>query len=230
MFPDGATSLRTHMLCCLTLLLLPVLLTAGIAASDAEPDGPGSLSQSDNAGPDPEVLELALKAATAAQSKGLGPKPILTVIDYSLPSDYRRLWVLDLQTREVLYHELVAHGKGSGVRKANSFSNRPGSRASSLGLFEASETYNGKHGYSLKLRGLEKRFNDNAASRAIVIHGAWYVSDSFAKKHGRVGRSWGCPALDLAVTRKLIDTIKDGSLIFAYYPDNEWLEQSTFLE
>lgn len=180
-------------------------------------------------GPDSVVLRLALQAATNARAQGLGLRPILTIIDYSLPSVSRRLWVLDSQTEEVLFHELVSHGKGSGEVEAETFSNVPESQASSLGLFETGETYEGKHGYSLRLKGLEEGFNHNAAQRSIVIHGAWYVSDSFANKHGRVGRSWGCPALDKTVNRALIDAIKDGSLVFVYYPDQEWLAQSTFL-
>ena len=180
-------------------------------------------------GPDSVVLGLALQAVTSARAKGLGARPVLTIIDYSQPSVSRRLWVMDLQTKDWLFHELVAHGKGSGEREAETLSNVPGSRASSLGLFETAETYEGKHGYSLRLRGLEEGFNNNAARRSIVIHGAWYVSDEFANEHGRVGRSWGCPALDPVANRALIDAIKDGSLLFVYYPDTVWLAQSRFL-
>lgn len=176
-----------------------------------------------------KILEMALKATTRAWRKGKGTKPILTIIDYSRPSTAKRLWVLDLEANKLLFHELVAHGKGSGDNRARTFSNQPGSLASSLGLYQTGGTYQGKHGYTLKLRGLEPGFNDKAEDRSIVIHGAWYVSAAFAKQHGRLGRSWGCPALRKAISKRLIDTIKDGSLIFAYYPDRAWLGGSSYL-
>lgn len=177
-----------------------------------------------------KVLDLALRAAVSAEKRGLSNKQILTVVDYSLPSTKKRLWVIDLKTGAVLFHELVAHGKGSGDNWPKKFSNQPQSLTSSLGLYRTMGTYEGKHGYSLKLEGLEKGFNDKAEERAIVIHEAWYVSQAFAKKHGRLGRSWGCPALDKRVARKVIDTIKDGSLLFIYHPDKTWLSGSKFLK
>jgi hypothetical protein len=181
-------------------------------------------------GLNPQVLDLALKAASRAQAQGFGKKNILAVIDYSLPSTNKRLWVFDLKKEKLLFYELVAHGKGSGDNYAKKFSNREGTLASSLGLFEAAETYQGKHGYTLKLKGLEKGINDNAEKRSIVIHGAWYVTEDFWKKHGRLGRSWGCPALDKKVARQVIDTLKDGGLVFVYYPDKQWLSSSIFLK
>jgi hypothetical protein len=176
-----------------------------------------------------EVLELAMRATSRAHEKGLGQKKILTVIDYSLPSTRKRLWVFDLESKKILFHELVAHGKGSGDNHAKVFSNESGTLASSLGLFEATETYQGKHGYTLRLKGLEKGYNDNAGRRSIVIHGAWYVTEAFWKKHGRLGRSWGCPALDKRVAKQIIDTLKGGSLVFVYYPDQDWLTDSEFI-
>jgi hypothetical protein len=181
-------------------------------------------------GLDAKVLGLALKAASVAQKKGFGKKNILAVIDYSLPSTKKRLWIFDLKKEKLLFYELVAHGKGSGDNYAKKFSNREGTLASSLGLFEAAETYQGKHGYTLKLKGLEKGFNDNAEKRSIVIHGAWYVTEAFGKKHGRLGRSWGCPALDKQVAKQVIDTLKRGGLVFVYYPDKKWLSGSEFLK
>jgi hypothetical protein len=166
-------------------------------------------------------LELALKAVEKARAAGHGQKRLLTLIDYSKRSTERRLWVIDLKTKEVLFHELVAHGKGSGADRAERFSNEPRTLASSLGLFETLETYRGKHGYSLKLRGLEPGVNDNAEARAIVIHGAWYVNEEFAKQHGRLGRSWGCPAIDDKIAKRVIDAIKGKSLLFAYHSSME---------
>lgn len=179
---------------------------------------------------DAEIVELAFSAATCAVRAGSAPAPAtLTVIDYSKPSTEKRLWVFDMQTREVLYEELVAHGEGTGEDRATTFSNTPDSHRSSLGLFVTEETYVGRNGYSLRLNGLERGFNDRARERAIVMHGASYVSEAFAASRGRLGRSWGCPALREAVARPLIDRVKGGSLLFVYYPDQQWLKSSTYL-
>jgi hypothetical protein len=179
---------------------------------------------------DPDVLKLALQATTCATQQGVVERPrTLTVIDYSQPSTKPRLWVLDLATGDVLFEELVAHGQGSGDDLATKFSDEPDSHQSSLGLFLTEETYTGKHGYSLRLEGLEDGVNGRARERAIVIHGAQYVSAGTVSALGRLGRSWGCPALGTDVAKRVIDTIKDGSLIFSYYPDQAWLSGSKFL-
>jgi hypothetical protein len=177
-----------------------------------------------------EVFRLALRASSCAVRSGAITEPhTLTVIDYSRPSTAERLWVYDLQTRELLYHELVAHGQGSGENLATAFSNEPNTHASSLGLFVTGDTYVGKNGYSLRLAGLDRGFNDRAQERAIVMHGAPYVSENFAKAQGRLGRSWGCPALREGIVREVIDRVKGSGLVFAYYPDPEWLRASKFL-
>jgi hypothetical protein len=177
----------------------------------------------------PEVLHLALEARDCATRQGLvNDTRLLTVIDYSLPSTEPRLWVLDLVSRRVVYAELVAHGKNTGDNLAARFSNRPGSLQSSLGLFVTDDTYVGRNGYSLRLRGLEPGINDLAYERAIVVHGASYVSAAAARALGRLGRSWGCPALPADVARDVIDFIKGGSPVFAYYPDTAWLGSSRF--
>jgi hypothetical protein len=178
---------------------------------------------------DGTVLERALGAHQCAVSRGDVQRPeILTVIDYSLPSTSQRMWIFDLDRRELLYHERVAHGKNSGNDRADRFSNVPGSLQTSLGLFVTDATYDGRHGYSLRLQGLEPGINDRAFERAIVVHGAEYVSDETVASLGRLGRSWGCPAVRPAVARELIDTIKGGSAIYAFYPDDEWLGSSRF--
>ncbi len=170
------------------------------------------------------VLELALAAFDCARGQGQGADSArLTIIDYSQPSTAKRLWVLDLEARRLLFHELVAHGSGTGENRAVRFSNALGSRQTSLGLFLTAETYDGENGYSLRLDGLDPGFNDQARARAIVMHGAPYVSREFGKREGRLGRSWGCPALTLEAARKIIDTIRGGSLVFAYGPDPDWL-------
>ena len=165
----------------------------------------------------PRVLARALDAVDAARARGVsGRGDLLTVIDYSLPSTKPRLWVLDLANGKVLFRELVAHGQGSGDNYATRFSNLPDSHQSSLGLFLTGGTYTGGNGYSLKLRGLESGVNDLAESRYIVMHGAWYVSAEHARAHGRIGRSWGCPALAKESAGPVIDAIKDGSFLFVY--------------
>ena len=176
------------------------------------------------------VLDLALGAASCAVKSGAVDQPrTLTVIDYSRPSSEKRLWVYDLNTRELLYEELVAHGQGTGANRATKFSNQPDSHQTSLGLFVTDETYVGRNGYSLRLDGLDKGWNDRARDRAIVMHGAPYVSPQFVKATGRLGRSHGCPAVSDAVARRLIDRVKGGGLVFAYYPDPNFLKTSKYL-
>jgi hypothetical protein len=181
-------------------------------------------------GPRPALVELALEAAACAARRGAIPRPgTLTIIDYSRPSTEERLWVFDLASSRLLYRELVAHGRGTGENFARWFSNEPESHQSSLGLFVTEEAYTGLNGYSLRLRGLEPGINDRARDRAIVIHGAPYVDAGLASRQGRLGRSWGCPALRLSIARELIDRIKGGGLLFSYYPNRDWLDGSTFL-
>ena len=178
-----------------------------------------------------DVLKLALTAARRAEDQGLVPRrDLLTVIDYSLPSSQPRLFIFDLAAHKLLFRELVAHGKGSGGDIANVFSNSPGSLATSLGLYVTADTYEGGNGYSLRLRGLEEGVNDMAWDRAIVMHGASYVSNEAIKVLGRLGRSWGCPAVRPEISQKIIDTIRGGTPIFAYYPDKSWLSTSAFLQ
>jgi hypothetical protein len=178
----------------------------------------------------PLVLSLATRAAECARRQGLlDGFNHLAVIDYSLPSTQPRLWVFDVQRGRLLYQELVAHGRNTGEKLAERFSNVEGSKMSSLGLFQATETYYGSNGYSLRMRGLDAGFNDNALARAIVMHGAPYVSGAIAERLGRLGRSWGCPAVRQEVARTVIDTLKGGALLFAYYPDRKWLHESPML-
>jgi hypothetical protein len=176
------------------------------------------------------VLSLALTALNNAESRGLVRRDDrLTVIDYSLPSTQPRLFVFDLASKRLLFRELVAHGRNSGDNRTSFFSNDPGSLATSLGLYVTEDTYVGSNGYSLRLRGLEAGFNDMAWDRAIVMHGAAYVSKAAIRALGRLGRSWGCPAVRKEVAQKIIDTIRGGSAVFAYYPEKSWLDSSPFL-
>ena len=178
----------------------------------------------------PRVFATALGAALKAIERGDVTNPgTLTVIDFSKPSTSRRMWVYDLRSRRLLFDELVSHGRGSGVAMATAFSNEPESNRSSLGLYRTAETYIGKHGYSLRIDGLEPGINDKARERAIVMHAADYVNESAARAQGYLGRSLGCPALRPEVARQVIDAVKGGGLLFAYYPDQRWLRTSKYL-
>ena len=172
------------------------------------------------------VLELALNGYAQLQDKL--KKPLLTVIDYSLPSTQKRLWIIDLRQQKILLHTVVAHGRNSGALLAEKFSNRPESYQSSLGFFQTGEAYQGKHGYSLRLDGLEAGINDQARARAIVIHGADYAKETVAATAGRLGRSLGCPAVPPDLSTPLIKLIKEGSLLFIYGKDPNYLRMSKF--
>lgn len=179
---------------------------------------------------DRHVLSLATEALQCARRhQQVGEDAVLSVIDYSRPSTERRLWVFDLARQRLLFQEWVAHGRNTGDNVAARFSNNDGSYMSSLGGFTAQETYTGHNGYSLRLKGLEPGFNDNARGRAIVIHGAPYVSEAVIHSQGRLGRSLGCPAVRPAIAKQLIDTLQGGSFVFAYYPDSQWLKRSQLL-
>lgn len=173
----------------------------------------------------PAALRLAAQALNCAEPNA----ERLAVIDYSLPSTEPRLWVFDLHQHKLLFEELVSHGQGSGDEHAEIFSNTRNSHQSSIGLFRTMNSYYGRNGYSLRLNGLEPNVNDLAYERAIVIHGADYVSDEFITQTGRLGRSHGCPAVREDITYPLIDSLKEDQYVFAYYPDAEWLATSAFL-
>lgn len=179
---------------------------------------------------DPKVLNSMEAILTYADLNQIEHNHILTIIDYSLPANQKRLWVLDLAAQKVLFHTYVSHGLKSGSLNSNFFSNRFNSKASSIGVYRTDKTYYGRHGLSLKLDGLDRGFNDNADMRAIVMHGGWYVEEEFIQKYGRAGRSWGCPAVPDQLTANIIHTIKDKSLFVIYYPSTEWFEKSRFLQ
>ncbi len=154
---------------------------------------------------------------------------IISIVDFSLPSSKKRLFVIDVEQKKVLFNTYVAHGANSGREYANQFSNTPESNMSSLGFYETENTYMGGNGYSLKLEGLERGINDNAYRRAIVIHGAPYVSEGLIQSQGYIGRSWGCPALPEALHKPIIDKIKNGTCLFIYSPDKGYLRHSRIL-
>lgn len=223
----------------LSALFLGIFLASPVLASPQPSNNPFKHTQAhlsllqtlSRAAPqaNPQVISLALSALECAKSQGMKPSRNLTVIDYSLPSTMPRLWVFDLKLGKVLFEELVAHGRNTGENYAQFFSNTYGSLQSSLGLFLTKETYSGRNGYSLRIDGLEEGFNDKAMERAIVFHGADYVNTKFVQKQGRIGRSLGCPAVRNGIAQQVIDTIKGEQFLFSYYPDQQWLANSQFL-
>lgn len=175
------------------------------------------------------VLNKALMSMQCATNNGMPNAERLAVIDFSLPSTEKRLWIFDLTNQSLVLEELVAHGNNTGDKYATDFSNIVGSHQSSIGLFRTQESYFGRHGYSLRMDGLEPGINDNARDRAIVIHAADYVDPEWIKRYGRIGRSQGCPAVRQDVVDQVVDNLKDGQFLFTYYPDQDWLQSSAFL-
>lgn len=176
-----------------------------------------------------KVLSTALSAMQCALSNGADPAKRLAVIDFSLPSSEKRLWIFDLDSKQLVLHDFVAHGNRSGDNFATSFSNTNGSHQSSIGLFRTAESYQGKHGYSLRMDGLEPGINDRARERAIVIHPADYVNPAWIPRQGRIGRSQGCPAVRPEIARTVVDKLKGGQFMFSWYPDQQWLQSSIYL-
>lgn len=167
----------------------------------------------------PIVISEAVSAMKCAQNHGVGKSASrIAIIDYTIPSKQPRLWVVDLKAQKLLFEEHVAHGQGSGDDVPKFFSDRNGSHQTSLGLFLTDTTYQGGNGYSLKLQGLSKGFNESAMRRLIVMHGARYVNPLAALSMGRLGRSWGCPAVRTEVAKPMIDTLKQGQFIYAHGP------------
>lgn len=175
------------------------------------------------------VINSVIASIHCARKKQLQLHEKLTIIDYSLPSNKKRLWIFDLQQKTLLFHTYVSHGIKSGVTNTAFFSNQVNSKATSLGVYTAEKAYYGRHGLSLKLHGKERHHNDRAYQRAIVMHGAWYMDERFIKKYGRPGRSWGCPAIPLNFVKPIINTIKGGSLFVVYYPGYKWQTKSNYL-
>ncbi len=173
-----------------------------------------------------EKIKKALHGYEYINFKNSG---IITIVDFTRPSTDKRCTVIDIKKRKVIYHTFVAHGKNTGENYAELFSNINNSKQSSLGFYQTSETYSGKHGYSIKLDGLEKDINHHAKKRDIVIHGADYVSQEFIEQNGRLGRSWGCPALPRELSSQIIDVIKGGSCVYIYADDQEYLSKSFYI-
>lgn len=177
-----------------------------------------------------EAFQLAFKGYSKLLQEGfVNISNILTIADFSKPSSEKRLFVFDMVQHKILFNTLVAHGRNSGLNYATSFSNKKESNKSSLGFYVTLDTYNGENGYSLKLKGLEEGFNDNAYDRAIVVHGSDYVNSSFAANNGYLGRSLGCPAVPRKQAKSIINTIKNGSVLFIYHPEENYINNSPVL-
>lgn len=176
------------------------------------------------------AFEYAMKGYQQLLEKNkLQKTNVITIVDYSLPSTQKRLYVLDMAEGKILFHSLAAHGRNSGLLYASDFSNKPSSLKTSLGFFITGNTYMGGNGYSLKLNGCEKGINDKALERAIVMHGADYVDENFATQNGYLGRSHGCPAVPQNINKKIIDVIKNGSCVFLYHPEKNYTTHSKIL-
>lgn len=184
-----------------------------------------------NIGLSKEVFDLAIKGLSKLDVNGkLQNATIVTIADYSQSSNKRRLYVIDLKNKKLLFNTFVAHGRNTGEEYAKSFSNVEGSHKSSLGFYVTDKPITGSHtGYSLLLRGVEKGFNDNAQKREIIIHAADYATENFIKKYGRLGRSYGCPALPPELNKAIIEAIKGGTCLFIYNPNSNYLCASALL-
>ena len=177
-----------------------------------------------------EVFTYAIKGFNyLSQTNKINNSEIITIIDFSKPSTQKRLYILNLTSGEILFNTLVAHGRNTGLLYPASFSNKSSSYESSLGFYVTLNTYTGNNGYSLKLLGCEKGFNDNALQRNIVLHGAAYVNESFIQQNGFLGRSYGCPAVPFEVHHQIIDLIKNGSCLFIYHPNKKYVQRSAFI-
>jgi len=198
--------------------LLPILALSLLASTQVKADDFSLISR---LAPqiNPLVITEAISAMKCAQNHGVGKNANrIAIIDYTIPSKQKRLWVVDLKAQKLLFEEHVAHGQGSGDDVPKAFSDRNGSHQTSLGLFLTDVTYQGGNGLSLRLHGLSKGFNESAMRRLIVMHGARYVNPMAALAMGRLGRSWGCPAVRTEVAKPMIDTLKQGQFIYAHGP------------
>lgn len=176
-----------------------------------------------------QAFQWSLTAYYITLGENLVKRPnLLTIIDYAKPCNKERFFTIDLRNKRIVLKELVSHGRKSGSRYARSFSNKPRSLKSSIGLYITLEAYRGKYGYSLRLRGLERGYNDNAERRNIVIHEARHVNKKMASNSGCIGTSWGCLVVSLGSAKKVIDTIKNGSVLFIYYPLKGYLQKSEY--
>lgn len=210
-------------------IICPSLIMLFLFCSCTNVYVPQAVPLSEIQGIPPSVLKLAIKAYDNAACQGLVEKPYLTIIDFQKPSNEKRLWTINMKTKQLLFYTYVAHGKDSGKRYATHFSNRINSLESSIGVIKTENAYEGSIGYSMKLAGLEQGINNNIFVRLIVFHSATYASPDYIQQHGYAGNTWGCFAVPPNLNGPIINTIKNGSIIVAYYPNKAWLKHSAFL-
>ncbi len=218
----------------LLFILIQIVNSAGVSSVDPEKlekEDVFTILNLEDSGLSKEIFSLAIKGLKKLESNGKLQNPtILTIADYSQSSNKKRLYVIDLKNNKLLYNTYVAHGRNTGDEFARYFSNKEGSSKSSLGFYITKKPIFGSHtGYSLAINGVEKGFNDNAIKREIIIHAATYATENFIKKYGRLGRSFGCPVLPPDLNKPIIETIKDGSCLFIYNSDNQYLLNSSLL-
>ncbi|HKZ65827.1 MAG TPA: murein L,D-transpeptidase catalytic domain family protein, partial [Chitinophagaceae bacterium] len=183
-----------------------------------------------NSGLSRQAFNYATKGWEKLRSQGkLANQSVIAIVDFSQSSNKKRLYVLDMANYKVLFNTLVAHGKNSGKKWANHFSNKLNSLQSSPGFYVTGQTYSGSNGYSLKLDGMESGINDKALQRAIVMHGADYVNESYITSRGYIGRSYGCPAVPVKDAKNIINTIKNGTCLYIHVPDQQYLSHSSIL-
>lgn len=187
--------------------------------------------QLENAGLSFDAFNKGMIGFYTLKNEGkVGEKNLLSIIDFNQASTKKRFYTIDLDARKLLFHTYVSHGKNTGENFATSFSNTPHSNQSSLGFYLTAETYVGSKGYSLRLDGMEKGYNNNVRKRAVVIHSAKYVSEYWINRYGRLGRSQGCPALPVELSKTIIDSIKNKTVVFGYFNDENYLKSSTYLD
>jgi len=216
------------------LLLVPIVNNARFAEFDARKvvfDDVYTIVNLADTGLARNVFNLALKGLKRLESNGkLLNSNIVSIADYSQSSNKKRFYVIDLKNKKLLFNTYVAHGRNTGAEFAKYFSNDEGSFKSSLGFYVTDRPINGSHtGFSLMINGVEKGFNDHAVKRAIIIHAAYYATENFIKKYGRLGRSQGCPALPPDLNKPIIESIKGGTCLFIYNPDSKYICSSSLL-
>ncbi|MDZ4203397.1 MAG: murein L,D-transpeptidase catalytic domain family protein [Bacteroidales bacterium] len=219
---------------CVLFLLMPAVNNAYVAEFDSEKvvnDNVYSLVDLANTGLSRDVFNLAIKGLEKLNlNEKLQNPNIVTIADYSQSSNKKRLYVIDLKNKKLLFNTYVAHGRNTGEEYARSFSNEEGSYKSSLGFYITQHPITGSYtGFSLLLDGVEKGFNDHAVKREIIIHAAEYATENFIKKYGRLGRSFGCPSLPPDMNKPIIETIKGGTCLFIYNQNEDYISKSSLL-
>jgi hypothetical protein len=219
-----------NMIFFLLVLFLPIVNQTNVSVHHSGSDV-FTLANLTESGLTRDIFEMALKGLNKLDTAGkLQNRDIISIADYSQSSNKKRFYVIDLKNQKLLFNTYVAHGRNTGDEFASSFSNVVGSYKSSLGFYVTENSIIGSHtGFSLMIDGVEKGFNDNAVKREIIIHAADYATESFIKKNGRLGRSFGCPVLPPDVNKQIIETIEGGSCLFIYNPNEDYICNSSLL-